>query len=53
VCHKEVEREDMDWIHAAQDTKHRKGPSSSVKGGEFLYQLSDYQFLRKDPASWS
>jgi hypothetical protein len=25
----------------------------SMKGGEFLHQLSDYQFLKKDPVTWN
>jgi len=28
-------------------------PSGSMKGGEFLEQLSDYQFLKKDSVPWS
>jgi hypothetical protein len=28
-------------------------PSSSIKGGEFVEQLSDYQLLKKDSASFS
>jgi hypothetical protein len=28
-------------------------PSSSIKGGEFLGQMSDYQRLKYDYAPWS
>jgi hypothetical protein len=29
------------------------GPSGSITGAEFLDQLSDYQFLKKDSTPWS
>jgi len=28
-------------------------PSGSIKGGEFLNDLSDYWLLKKDSAPWS
>jgi hypothetical protein len=28
--------------------RHINEPSCLIKGGEFLYQLNDYQFLKKD-----
>jgi len=37
----------------AYSCEHGNEPSSSVKGGEFLDQLSDYQLLKKDSDSHS
>jgi len=31
--------------------EHGNEPSGSIKSGEFLDQLNDYQLLKKDPAS--
>jgi hypothetical protein len=33
--------------------KHGNEPSTSVKGEELLDYLSDYQLVKKNPASWS
>jgi len=33
--------------------KHSTEAQGSIKGGEFLHQLSDYQFLKKSSAPWS
>jgi hypothetical protein len=33
--------------------EHGNEPSCVIKGGKFLDQLSDYKFLKKDPAPWS
>jgi hypothetical protein len=33
--------------------EHGYEPSGSAKGGEFLDQLSDCKFLKKDSAPWS
>jgi hypothetical protein len=30
--------------------EHGNKPSGSIKGGEFLYQLNDYEFLKKETA---
>lgn len=47
----------MAWIHEAQDTtvsyEYGKESEDSIKGGEFLEQLSDYQLLKKDFAPWN
>jgi hypothetical protein len=32
--------------------EHGNEPSSSIKGGEFLDELSDSQFLKKDSVAW-
>jgi hypothetical protein len=37
----------------AGSCEHGDEPSDSIKGGEFLGQLSDYQLLKKDSAPWS
>lgn len=44
----------MGFIHVARYRDQWTGeePSGSVKSGEFIYQLSDYQFL-KDSAPWN
>jgi hypothetical protein len=33
--------------------EHGNEPSGSIRGGEFLNYLSDYQPLMKDSAPWS
>jgi hypothetical protein len=33
--------------------EHNSEPLGSIKGGEFLEQLSDYQLLKDDAAPWS
>jgi hypothetical protein len=33
--------------------EHGDEPSYSIKGGEFLNQMSDYQLLKKVSAAWS
>jgi hypothetical protein len=49
----------MDWINLAQDRSIVVGScecsnelSCSIKGREFLDQLSNYQFLKSDDVSW-
>jgi hypothetical protein len=51
----EIGLEDVDWVHLAQDMKPMVGPrdygnepSGSIRGEEFLAQLSDYQLLKSD-----
>jgi hypothetical protein len=38
----------------AGSCEHGNEPSGSIKCGDFVYQLSDYQLLKKDsaPCSW-
>jgi hypothetical protein len=33
--------------------EHDSEPSDPIGVGEYLYRLSDYQLLKKDPAAWS
>jgi len=33
--------------------EHGNGHSGSIKGGEFLDQLGEYKFRKKDSAPWS
>lgn len=33
--------------------EHDNGPSGFINGEESLYQLNDYQCIRKDSAAWS
>jgi hypothetical protein len=48
----------MDWIQLAIDEvqwqpfEHDNRPSSRIKGGEFINQLSDNQILKKDFVPW-
>jgi hypothetical protein len=37
----------------AGSCEHGNEPSDSIKGGEFLDNVSDYQLLNKDPDLWS
>jgi hypothetical protein len=37
----------------ADSCDHGAWSSGSTKGGEFLYQLNDYQPLKKESAPWS
>jgi hypothetical protein len=37
----------------AGSCEHGNEPSGSIKGGEFLDQLSDCQLLKKDSAPWN
>jgi hypothetical protein len=37
----------------ANSCAHGNEPSGSIKDGEVLESLSDYQFLKKDSAPWS
>jgi hypothetical protein len=32
--------------------EHGNEPAGSIKGGEFLDHMSDYQILKKDSAPW-
>jgi hypothetical protein len=41
------------WGPVAGSCEHDNEPSGSIKGGDFLYKLSDCQFLKKDSAEWS
>jgi hypothetical protein len=50
----------IDWIYLAQDggpmadnNKRVNGPSGSVKGGELLEQVRDYQFVKGENSPWS
>jgi calcineurin-like phosphoesterase family protein len=52
--------EDVEWIQLAQDRVQWQHLVSiimnsqiTVKTGDFLYQLGDYQLLRKATASWT
>jgi hypothetical protein len=57
---KEIRRGVMGRTQMAQERKgpaagsceHGNEPSITVKGGEFLCQLNDYQFLKKDSSLW-
>jgi hypothetical protein len=33
--------------------EHGNGPSGSIKGRQFLDQLSDFQYFKNDPAQWN
>jgi hypothetical protein len=37
----------------ASSCEHDHESSGSIKGGEFLDQLSDYQLFKKDSVPWS
>jgi hypothetical protein len=37
----------------ASTCEHGNEPSGSIKGREFLYQLSDYQLLKKESTAWN
>jgi len=39
------------WLIDAGSCEHGNEPSGSIKGGEFIDQLSECQFLTKDPAA--
>jgi hypothetical protein len=46
----------LDWIYLAQEqgpVASSCEPSDSIKGGEFIGQLSDYWLLKDNSASWS
>jgi hypothetical protein len=46
--------EGVDWLRiGASDGEHGNDPSSSIKGKEFLDQLSDYKLLNRECAPWS
>jgi hypothetical protein len=46
-----------EMLHGASELavscEHGNETSGSIKGGEFLDQLSDYWFLKKDSTPWS
>jgi len=46
-----------EMLHTASDLagfcEHGNEPSRSIKGGGFLDHMSDCQFPKKDPTSWS
>jgi hypothetical protein len=48
-----VECEHVDWIKIGITFGPGNEPSSSVRGGEFVEPLSNYQLLEKDFSSWS
>jgi hypothetical protein len=41
------------WRVMASSLEHGNEPACSVKGGEILEQLRDYQLLMNDSAPWS
>jgi hypothetical protein len=47
---REIGREDVDLIHLAQDRDQWRTivNRGSIKGAEFLGQMSDYKILKKD-----
>jgi hypothetical protein len=43
----------FNWLRIRFSGKHGNEPSSYMKSEEFLNQLNDYQFLKKDYSPWS
>jgi hypothetical protein len=50
---REIKSESVDWIHLAHPCEDGNEPSGSIKGGEFLDYLSEYQLFKEDYAPWS
>jgi hypothetical protein len=46
-------QEDNIKMHLREIGENGNEPSGSIKGGEFLDSLSDYQLLNEDSAPWS
>jgi len=45
---RELDSSGSGWGAVAEFSEHGNKPSGSIKGGEFVDHLSDYQFLKKD-----
>jgi hypothetical protein len=41
------------WLMVAGSCEHGNEPLGSIKDGEFLDYLRDYQILKMDSAAWS
>jgi hypothetical protein len=48
----ETEHKGVDWFYLTQEHDNDES-RSSVRGGEFLDQLSDFQLLKKNCAQWN